>query len=58
MSEGVVANKHDARFTVGYEVEPGRDRAAVYQDSKRLSIFGRFQDSTLVKHRRGKWGLT
>ena len=24
MSEAVVANKHDARFTVGYEVEPGR----------------------------------
>ena len=24
MSEAVVANKHDARFIVGYEVEPGR----------------------------------
>ena len=24
LSEGVVANKHDTRFTVGYEVEPGR----------------------------------
>ena len=24
ISEGVVANKHDARFTVGYEVEPER----------------------------------
>ena len=24
VSEAVVANKHDARFTVGYEVEPGR----------------------------------
>ena len=23
MSEGVVANKHDERYTVGYEVEPG-----------------------------------
>ena len=24
VSEGVVANKHDTRYTVGYEVEPGR----------------------------------
>ena len=24
LSEGVIANKHDTRFTVGYEVEPGR----------------------------------
>ena len=24
MSEGVVANKHDTRYTVGYEVEPGK----------------------------------
>ena len=24
ISEGVVANGHDTRFTVGYEVEPGR----------------------------------
>ena len=24
VSEAVVANKHDARFIVGYEVEPGR----------------------------------
>ena len=24
MSEGVVANKHDARFTIGYEVESGK----------------------------------
>ena len=23
VSEGVVANKHDTRYTVGYEVEPG-----------------------------------
>ena len=24
VSEGVVANKHDARYTIGYEVEPGK----------------------------------
>ena len=23
VSEGVVANKHDTRYTIGYEVEPG-----------------------------------
>ena len=24
ISEGVVANKHDSRYTIGYEVEPGK----------------------------------
>ena len=24
VSEGVVANKHDMRYTIGYEVEPGK----------------------------------
>ena len=24
MSEGVVAKKHDTRYTIGYEVEPGK----------------------------------
>ena len=24
VSEGVVANKHDMRFTIGYELEPGK----------------------------------
>ena len=24
ISEGVVANKHDTRYTIGYEVEPGK----------------------------------
>ena len=24
VSEGVTANKHDERFTIGYEVEPGK----------------------------------
>ena len=24
VSEGVVANKHDTRYTIGYEVEPGK----------------------------------
>ena len=24
ISEGVVANKHDTRYTIGYEIEPGK----------------------------------
>ena len=24
LSEGVVANKHDTRYNIGYEVEPGK----------------------------------
>ena len=24
VSEGVIANKHDARYAIGYEVEPGK----------------------------------
>ena len=42
VSEAVVANKHDTRYTVGYEVEPGRIVPLVYQDSKGLSFFGSF----------------
>ena len=42
VSEGVVANKHDTRYTLGYEVEPRCGCATVYQNSKGLSIFGGF----------------
>ena len=29
VSEGVVANKHDTRYTIGYEVEPGKVAASL-----------------------------
>ena len=41
VSEGVVANKHDTRYIIGYELEPGKlreDRATLHQDSKRLYL--------------------
>ena len=37
VSEGVVANKHDTRYTIGYEVEPGKIVPLCIKTSKAVS---------------------
>ena len=42
VSEGVVANKHDTRYTIGYEVEPGKILPLCIKTPKDC-LFGSYQ---------------
>ena len=42
ISEGVVANKHDTRYTIGYETEPVIIVPLYVKTPKGLSFFGDF----------------
>ena len=53
ISEGVVANKHDTRYTIGYEVEPGKVVPLYIKTPK--DFFRELPFTTRVL--RGRWGL-
>ena len=55
ISEGVVANKHDTRYTIGYEVESGKV-VPLYIKTPKDCISLELLSTTRVL--RGRWGLT
>ena len=54
ISEGVVANKHDTRYTIGYEVEPGKV-VPLYIKTSTCSGVTRYEEGRVL---RARWVLT
>ena len=55
VSEGVVANKHDTRCTIGYEVEPGKIVSLCIKTPKDFSLR---ELPVTARVLRGRWVLT
>ena len=58
VSEGVVANKHDARYTVGYEVKSGKIVPLCIKTPKRQKTVYLREFLCTTRAHRGRWAST